>query len=72
MEKEKLLQMGGRKFFFGREGKEGRYLERDKIFFWRVKKKQKKKTFEEEKEKEEIIMEMGIFLRLDGQGHRRL
>ena len=51
MEKEKLLQMGGRKFFFGREGKEGRYLERDRIFFWRVKKKQKKKTFEEEKEK---------------------
>ena len=43
MEKEKLLQMGGRKFFFGREGKEGRYLERDKIFFWRVKKNRKRK-----------------------------
>ena len=31
-----------------------------------MKKKQKKKTFEEEKEKEEIIMEKGIFLQLDG------
>ena len=42
MEKGKFLQMGGRKFFFGREEKQRRERrEREKIFFWRVKKTEK-------------------------------
>ena len=38
----------------------------ERNFFLLKAKKRKKKIFEEEKEKEEIIMEKGIFLRLDG------
>ena len=45
MEKGKFLQMGGRKFFLGekinREGKGGKYLEREKIFFLKAKKTEK-------------------------------